>query len=728
MFKFKTLKESPVWSFVIGSSALAVLGALHHLNTHMEHDPRALDHAIGMALSVPILSLVPALLLKALLGIYEWAKSPARLSHRLGRWAAGPALAASYLAGGIGVMTPMVFWVRFSSRTQSEDFFLKLSLAPSLTVLCAFGVLAAAFPLFLLLRTLGLGLMQGGLHAIHAGRTVGLESDSPDLLVLLEAPESILLRSVAQEEREQWRRARKTARVLQARTRLRKYLQRWAFPLYFALALSPPFVAIAVSVGGGPDFTGWAFLSSLVLFIGLALLQTKGPTFVWDPTPPVRLSSIFSEALQRELRRTRPNLQFTAFSASASKTATLIRGRGPQLAIRASEPSLLSFHMDCSDLPYRMRAFEAADIAAVVVEHRIITATAALDRTVVIERRESDSPTSPILAWLTPSVRTLLPALAARDAVVDDQGCLTATVDLFADDAHVLIDEFLVLFEEFGAAYVSLRESDRVFKTLDALSIEQERSALLDECARLPQSQIGWSLQTWIEGGRGPSRLRAALLVEAQQFENLKRIADDASEELELRGQALRALTPLEGGQVEFVKAIMSGPWELALGAALALHRTPFDPGEIQHPWAALTQDRTVAPDCTLPFAAFLIAVWPGERWVDDSTVVERVFPNLSVVDSAVHPACLPLLRAVRNATSNMASWSPLMTTLEKSAEWEEERLVRVLEARKLEGRGGLTIQAESSGGDLSLQHSTVGEGALSEGDPHSEAAPDASE
>ena len=60
--------------------------------------------------------------------------------------------------------------------------------------------------------------------------------------------------------------------------------------------------------------------------------------------------------------------------------------------------------------------------------------------------------------------------------------------------------------------------------------------------------------------------------------------------------------------------------------------------------------------------------------------------------------------------------------------EREEERIRRVLEARKLEGRGGLTIPTESSGGDLSLQHRTASEGALSEGGRHSEAAPDASE
>jgi len=375
-----------------------------------------------------------------------------------------------------------------------------------------------------------------------------------------------------------------------------------------------------------------------------------------------------------------------------------------------------------------MRAFEADDIAAVAVEDRTITGTAALDRTVVIERRQSDSRTRPVLAWLPPWIRTVLPALAARGVVIDDQACLTATVDLFADDAHVLIDEFLVLFEEFGAGYLALRESDRVFETLGALSSEAERSALLDECSKVAPEERSELLQSWTERGRGPSRLRAALLVPTRQFENLKRIADDPSEDLELRGKALRALSPLEGGQVEFVKAIMGGPWELALGAALALHRMPFDDGEVRQPWDALIKDRTVAPDCTLPFAAFLIAVWPGERWVNESTVVEWVLPNLSVVDSAVHQACLPLLRAIRNTTSKMASSSTSMKALEKSAEREEERLGRVLEALKLEGRGGLTIQGEVSGGELSLPHDTAGEGALSEGDPHSEAAPDASE
>jgi hypothetical protein len=305
-------------------------------------------------------------------------------------------------------------------------------------------------------------------------------------------------------------------------------------------------------------------------------------------------------------------------------------------------------------------------------------------------------------------MRSLLLALATREASIDEDGNLEVTVDLLDEDAHVLLDELLVLFEQFGAAYDAPRSGDCVFETLEALSLEQERDALVRECSALPEDEWGGLLRSWIERGRGPSRLGAALLWTPPQFADLAAIKDDNKETPEVRGQALRAMCAQRGGLDLLLDTLQNGPWDLALGAALALW-VPLEPQRLRDQVSEALLASRPGPGCGLPFASVLLSGLADTRWPRQShgeRVATKILPLFPIEEFAVHPICTALLDGMYRATDHPG--------LRAAVTEELRRVTKILEARELEGRGGLSIKGETEGGELTLEQEAAQEGALS--------------
>ena len=681
--KLRDPKSIPATYFLASSTLGVVCAALHGI-TQKGIDPRSLDSAIGLGLALPVLSLFGAGMLFLVLGLVRQAKSHPRFAQLAIQL-------SSFAAAMVAVMGPIFVWIAMSDSAHVEDsIYLRVSLMPLVAVACGFGAFFAFLSTSLPLLGIGTLLAQGSRMALHASRMSGLEADSPELIERMEAPKAMVLRGVNDLVRRSWSRARKRLRYARHKAG------------FIALGVIAPFLAVVGVAAGLPGYVlGLSFvLSILFWFIGVIL----GPS--WEPP----LERMFLECLLLKLRETQPQLQ-----AGKKGKLQLQLGPGPTIRVSSSKKGSLSFRIQCEDLPFRIRAFAPGDLGHEGPHDRILSGTEALDRAAVIQPGRKYRRPSLALSWLPPAMRSLLLALVAREAAIDDQGNLEVDVDLVDHDAHVLIDELLVLFEEFGATYTSLQDSDRVFETLDALSFEQERSALLDECAGLPKAESANLLQPWIEGGRGPSRLSAALLVDANEYDNLERIKDDEAEQLEIRGQALRAMCARQGGLDQLVNALRDGPWELALGVALALHRLPLESRGLPPQLAGLHR-LSPHPNCTLPYAFLLVA--PHWSWPDEAGRSERILSHLSVTDSAVHPACLALLDAIFHATEEQ--------DIRAAAKQEITRLGKLLEARKLEGRGALSIEGGTEGGELALEKEAPSEGALSAPSTQGADAPDA--
>ena len=360
-------------------------------------------------------------------------------------------------------------------------------------------------------------------------------------------------------------------------------------------------------------------------------------------------------------------------------------------------------------LPFRLRPVERKTLG--LEESDLDSGDANFDRATIIEPRALlrvrgyASDESLCLPWLSPELRAVFLALLQRHCVLDDGGKskdfpgsanLRVTLDLRDHDSLQALDETLVLFNRLSELYSALSPlsmAERAHRTLLAADSESERSALLDEAKQHASLELTEAVERrWIGEGRGATRL--ALMKKRTDLhpDGVRAITDDLEEALTMRSAALSwwLSQPEEHGGERLQRAVVTGEASL-LYSLISAAQEPPSPAALSMISPALLST-SFAPDAGPPLLGLMLS-WGLHM---DQDQLRRLLP-------------VPLLdpsRELVDLVNGLGRDRRLSEELRAECAAAAASLSERLEQKTREDRGGLSLEEQHGGGELSLGRS----------------------
>lgn len=296
-------------------------------------------------------------------------------------------------------------------------------------------------------------------------------------------------------------------------------------------------------------------------------------------------------------------------------------------------------------------------------------------------------------AWLLEPLRLHLLWALSNGARLHE-GQLVAEVDLRHTNALVVLDELVLAFDGVQAA-VDARPSSQSARALEALRAargETQRGAIVRECLHLERHfEAAQVWQAWVEQGRGPTRVDAAVRLGRQAgpaWATLTVIAEDPEELPAQRAHALRLGLPWSAAAAtllsQWVRAEAAKPL-VALAEQLMAQETQLE-AEAPRRLAQALAVSAPAPAVQVPLAAVVVALGPAAveavgsaqlvAWLGAEVTTTETHTALSLlVDASPEGSAGVEVRAAA-----IQAWTALLSRLEGR-------------------RGGLAMVTEAEGG-----------------------------